>query len=207
MPHYDLDDRTLALAGVFQSAWLTHSVAHDGELDPLAVAATLGSLFRVDAASTAAVFGEVVGVKVGLRTLRAALGLRIDADMEHVMRYALGLLHLERIAARDGALMERIARGCTRAHAQSEHLGAAHPEVIATLAETWVQSVGTLTPRIIVTGRPGRLQDAAVAAQVRALLLGGFRAAVLWRQVGGSRWALLFGRGRLRGAAERLLLA
>lgn len=205
MSRYGITDRCLALAGVFQAAWLTHTVAHAGQPDPAALTATLDSLQVRDAASTAEVFGGTAGVRVGLRTLRAALGGRVDQDLQRVLRYALGLLHLERLAVRDDALMQRVARGCERAASQAEHLGPFAPATFATLAETWVQTVGTLSPRIIVEGAPGRLQDAAVAAQVRAILLGGFRAAVLWRQVGGSRWSLLFGRGGLRREAERLL--
>jgi high frequency lysogenization protein len=204
---YDDRDRTLALAGVFQSAWLVHARAFGGEADQAAVAATLGSLYRFDAPSTAEVFGGVAAVRVGLRSLRASLGGRLDSDLEHVMRYTLGLLHLERLAVADTALVERIRQGCVRAASQSEHLGALHESVYASLAETWTRTIGTLTPKIIVNGAPGRLQDPRVAAEVRALLLGGLRAAVLWRQVGGSRWALVFRRGALRATADRLLEA
>jgi high frequency lysogenization protein len=204
---YTHTDRTLALAGVFQSAWLVHTLAYGGSTDDAAAQATLGSLYRFDAGNTAEVFGGETGVKVGLRTLRAALAGRIDVDMQLVMRYALGLLHLERLATGDAGLMQRVRQGCERAASQSAHLGALHESVYASLADTWVQTLGRLSPKIIVNGAPGRLQDPRVAEQVRALLLAGLRAAVLWRQVGGSRWALIFRRGALRAEAERLLEA
>lgn len=41
------------------------------------------------------------------------------------------------------------------------------------------------------------LQDSRNADKVRALLLAGIRSAMLWRQLGGRRWQLLFSRRKL----------
>ena len=40
--------------------------------------------------------------------------------------------------------------------------------------------------------------------KIRACLLAGIRSAVLWRQVGGSKWQLLFHRKKLVQAAQQL---
>jgi high frequency lysogenization protein len=75
---------------------------------------------------------------------------------------------------------------------------------VASLAETYTQTISTLRPRIMVSGDPVRLADAAVADQVRALLLGAMRSAVLWRQCGGTRLGLLFGRRRMAFTAREI---
>ena len=59
-------------------------------------------------------------------------------------------------------------------------------------------------PRIIVQGDQGYLSNPDNAARIRALLLAGIRAAVLWRQAGGTRWNLILGRNKLVAAARRL---
>jgi high frequency lysogenization protein len=41
---------------------------------------------------------------------------------------------------------------------------------------------------------------------VRTLLLAGLRSAVLWRQLGGGRFDLMFGRKKIMREAEALLL-
>ena len=56
-----------------------------------------------------------------------------------------------------------------------------------------------------MTGDQGYLQQARIANQVRALLLAGIRSATLWRQVGGSRWQLIFQRKKLAQTVDRLL--
>lgn len=52
--------------------------------------------------------------------------------------------------------------------------------------------ISPLGPRIQVTGSPAVLQSPQVQAKVRATLLAGIRAAVLWHQVGGGRLQLMF---------------
>lgn len=79
------------------------------------------------------------------------------------------------------------------------------PAVIANLAHAYSQTLSRLTPRILVQGEPGLLKNPEVANRIRALLLAGIRAAVLWRQTGGSRLRLLFRRKRIvRGARMAL---
>lgn len=49
------------------------------------------------------------------------------------------------------------------------------------------------------------LKNAQVQAKVRATLLAGIRAAVLWQQVGGGRLQLMFSRARLVKEAKQIL--
>jgi high frequency lysogenization protein len=46
----------------------------------------------------------------------------------------------------------------------------------------------------MVQGNPHYLGQPGVVAEIRAILLAAVRAAVLWRQVGGSYWDFLFSR-------------
>jgi high frequency lysogenization protein len=62
-----------------------------------------------------------------------------------------------------------------------------------------------LTPRIMVRGEPRLLADPSIASQIRALLLAGLRATVLWRQCGGTRLQLLWSRRPILEQARLLL--
>jgi len=59
----------------------------------------------------------------------------------------------------------------------------------------------------MVSGEHGHLANPVIAAKVRAALLAGIRSAVLWRQLGGRRWQLLFSRGKIARTAAELLAA
>jgi high frequency lysogenization protein len=57
----------------------------------------------------------------------------------------------------------------------------------------------------MVSGDNQYLGDPGNANRIRALLLSGIRSAVLWRQLGGSRWQLLFQRKKLCEQARAIL--
>jgi len=65
--------------------------------------------------------------------------------------------------------------------------------------------ISPLGPRIQVTGSPAVLQNSLLQSKVRATLLAGIRAAVLWQQVGGGRLQLMFSRQRLLREAKSIL--
>jgi high frequency lysogenization protein len=57
----------------------------------------------------------------------------------------------------------------------------------------------------MINGDPQHLSNPNVVNKIRALLLAGIRASLLWRQCGGSRWHLLLHRKKLQHEANRLL--
>ncbi|MNT00829.1 High frequency lysogenization protein HflD [compost metagenome] len=57
----------------------------------------------------------------------------------------------------------------------------------------------------MVQGNPHYLGQAGVVAEIRALLLAAVRAAVLWRQLGGSYWDFLLSRKAMVEAVDRQL--
>jgi high frequency lysogenization protein len=73
------------------------------------------------------------------------------------------------------------------------------------MAGIYVDVISPLGPRIQVTGSPAVLQSPQVQSKVRASLLAGIRAAVLWHQVGGGRLQLMFSRSRLCAQAKQIL--
>ncbi|MCP4357987.1 MAG: lysogenization regulator HflD, partial [Chloroflexi bacterium] len=73
---------------------------------------------------------------------------------------------------------------------QLEHYDMTHVNVISNLANTYRQSISPLGPKIIIKGEQSYLSNPDNASRIRALLLAGIRAVLLWRQAGGNRWRL-----------------
>ncbi len=73
------------------------------------------------------------------------------------------------------------------------------------IAALYTQTISTLTPRIVVNGRPQYLQVERTVNWIRTLLFAGLRSAVLWRQLGGGRFSMLFGRKKMLEQAQSLL--
>lgn len=196
------DNRVIAIAGVLQAAHLVNSVAKRGMADQAALEASIGSVLKLDAASPRDVFGGLAGVATGLMQIERQIGRQRD-PLEQ--RYVINLLQLEsRLRAR-GDLIERVRGGVTEALALAADRPATDPEVLGCLAETYSETVSTLHPRIMVNGEPNQLERPEIANRIRALLLAGVRAGVLWHQCGGSRLLLLFQAKRTVLRAHELL--
>jgi high frequency lysogenization protein len=67
-----------------------------------------------------------------------------------------------------------------------------HSNSIARLAQLYKSTLGSLNPRIMVTGKQIYLTNQHTANHIRALLLAGIRAVSLWKSQGGRTWQLLF---------------
>lgn len=201
-----LTDATLALAGVFQAAGLVHEVALRGSVDRDRFECSMHSIFEVDPPDTVSVYGGIERLAEGLKLLRQHLGGSVSQTDLQVAKYAVAVLHLQGKLVKRQDLMARLGAGIERIrNAQLAHFPVTHENVVAAVADLYVETVSTLTPRIIVAGEHGHLSQPANANRVRALLLAAIRSAVLFRQNGGTRLRLLFGRGRYTGEAARLL--
>lgn len=203
---HPISDRVLALAGVVQAAELVNVTATGGKPDEMCVHATLSSIVKTEARDVPGVFGGLRGLSCGLQRLASLLGEASQPSDATILRYTLSLMQLQGKVMRRRALRAVLEEGIARAGNQLQHFEPAHANVLANLADTYLHSAGALQPRIMVTGDAAQLQNQRIVNLVRSLLLGGLRAAVLWRQCGGSRWMLLFMRARLHNEARRLLV-
>lgn len=201
-----ITDKTLALAGLFQAVSLVNDVARRGQADSTAFETSIRSLFITSPETTEDVYGSASQIRHGLEILLRQMGAGNaggrDADLT---RYAITVLHLERKLNKRRDLLDTVAKGLDRARRQADHFSLTHENVIASLADIYLNTVSTLTPRVMVTGEHGHLNHTPVANRVRALLLAAIRSAVLYYQNGGTRLQLLFRRKALLTEAERLL--
>ena len=121
----------------------------------------------------------------------------IPETLREPLRYALALLGLERQLAKRDDMLQVIGNRLDQIQNQVEHFGLTHDNVVAACGALYQDTLSTFRQRIQVHGDMRFLQQPAVAAKVRALLLTGIRSARLWRQLGGHRWQLVFSRGKL----------
>ena len=199
-------EQVLAFAGIWQAVKLVQQVARTGNANTVDLEASLKTLFVTDPETTEEVYGSIKTMTIGLETILDQFGEATNhRDME-LTKYVVGLMHLERKLANSPDVMQKLVKGIDLAKSQVQHFGSAsHENVIASLAETYSNTISTLAPKIIVQGDQGYLGNPNNAAKVRALLLAGIRSAVLWYQCGGRRLNLLLSRKKLLNQTKELL--
>ena len=200
----NITNQTIALAGIAQACSLVHHFATTGNADAKAFEASIGSLLKIDSNSVLDVFGDLKGIQFGLQQLDLQLGGKALTNPEQA-RYAAQLVYLQKQLAKRSDLLETIHVGIAKAQAQVEHFGVLHTNVQANLADLYHSTVSTLQPRIMVLGDQQYLGAQNTVNKIRALLLAGIRATLLWRQCGGSRWKLLLFRKKIQEEARFLL--
>lgn len=198
-------DRTIALAAVFQTADMVREIAQRGTTDESDVECLLGSLFVEEPENTESVFGHLIHLRRGLQGILDQLGNESSQRDLEMARYVITLLHLERKLNKRSAMKDEIFRGLDRVGEQRIHFPITHNNILASLAQIYSDTVSTLSPRLMVSGESLHLNNDANANKIRALLLAGIRAAVLFSQVGGRRWQILVQRRRFLESADWLL--
>jgi high frequency lysogenization protein len=173
---------------MLQAAWLVDQVARRGLADQDAIEASIGSILRIDAPDVVSVFGGLRGVEQGLKQIDRQIGRHRDPTQT---RYVINLMQLDGRLQQEAEMNRRLVSGIQQAQALAETLPGTDARVLACLADTYTDTLSRLKPRIMVSGEPSLLEQPENANRIRALLLAGVRAAVLWRQCGGGRVKLL----------------
>lgn len=198
-------DITLALAGVHQSAFLVHQLAHSGQCDSRALHTMLNSILQTDPPSTLAVYGNEEDLKPGLQTLLALFGNNQPKVSNELVRYCMNLVILSRKLLANNDALSALSNRIGQLERQLNHFAIDSDNLIGAMADIYVDVISPLGSRIQVIGSPDVLAQSIVQAKVRAALLAGIRSAVLWQQVGGRRLQFLFSRRRLCEQAENIL--
>lgn len=201
----NIRNKTLALAGVFQSASLVNQIATKGIADMHDMETIVRACLNLNPKTTEEIFGSVENMRTGLYALIEQLGDKKTQKDMNIARYVISMLYLQKKLAKRSTMLEQIARGIERAKQQSEMFDITHDNVLANLAGIYSDTVSLIPPKIMISGESGHLSNRANADRIRAVLLGGIRFAVLWSQLGGGRWHILFKRRTFVNEARRLL--
>lgn len=196
-------NQTIALAGIAQATALVDQLATTGTADPVAFKASIGSLLKIDSDSVIDVFGGLTGLKLGLEQFQQQISGSITHSEQ--ARYAAALVFLERQLSEQPDMLKKIRLGIEKAQSQAEYFDLLHENVLANLGDLYYNTISTLQPRIMVNGDESFLSRPDIVNKIRALLLAGIRATLLWRQCGGARWKFLIYRKKLENEARFLL--
>lgn len=198
-----MKDRVIALAGLMQALHQVQSMANNGHFETQPLSVCMDSLFRFDAESPEEIFGSLGNLKPGLQLFAKQLeGQTRDGAM---IKMAMSVLQLERQFDRNPESMRAVQHQLKHIGPLSNERGSTDAEVLGKCGEIYANHISPLGPKVIVQGSPAYLSQPIVVGEIRASLLAAIRAAVLWRQMGGSYWDFFISRGKMTKAAKELL--
>ncbi|MDP8174625.1 high frequency lysogenization protein HflD [Phocoenobacter skyensis] len=195
-------DISVAVAGACQAGSLVQKFAHKGNSgeDNEILGYSLKSLFVSQPDSTLAVFdNDLSHLKLGIEAAMAQFGGGKGNLGTEVSRYWIGVLALSKKLLENPDAKTELVQRLQQVERQlliceNDIL---NEQIIANLASIYREVISPLGTQIQVTGSPQHLSRTDVQNRIRATLLAGVRAGVLWQQVGGKRWQFLFARKKV----------
>lgn len=201
-------DATIAFAGMLQASELARQIATSGTCSGQAAQASVASIFNRNPEATEDVFGGIGGVRMGLRVMTELFSARSQHESLQSLNYALGLAKLGKQIRRDGKRLNAMGEELDLVEKAWHDAGETLDDsVTSQLADVYQRHVSTMGFRLSISGQPEYLKQPDKVAFVRAVLLAGLRSAILWHQVGGRQWRLVFQRGKMLEQARSLLTA
>lgn len=203
--HRRFYESNIALAGLCQAAALVKQIARTNEFDQQALATSLNSIAITNSDNTEQVFGDINYLALGYQTLLDQLSNQSTNKDVEVTRYIANLLSIERKLSANKKTMAALGERISNIQRQQQHLEITNTQMLSNLASIYTDVISPVSRKIQVAGDPEILKRPDNQNRVRAALLAGIRAAVLWRQLGGKRRHILFSRQQIVASAQNTL--
>lgn len=206
MSYHDLPSRVIAFAAMTQAAYLVDKIATTGLCPNIeAFEASLKSIMTVDSDTPLSTFGGYASLEVGFKSMIEQLDNPSNQRNLQVTKYVIGMVALEKKLTSNGSALNLLGERINQVTRQLNHFEISDESVLSNLDDIYKDIISNLGPKIQVNGKPSCLQQVITQHKIRALLLSGVRAAVLWRQLGGKRRQLLLSRKAMIQQAKQNL--
>jgi len=192
--------QNIVLAAMAQCAALVENLAVRGTADNELVAVCVNPLLNFKPDTVGEIYPHVSQLSFGMRTLQDMLGSEKQIRTTEIIRYLLGMLAIRQKLMSDGHMQEKLQSQLGElapVQRDRDDFSDASDELFAEIAKIYQATISTYTFRIHVKGNMDYLKDDKIANKIRALLLAGVRASVLWYQIGGRRWHLVLYRKKI----------
>jgi high frequency lysogenization protein len=200
------EERIIALAGVFQAAGIVAELAKTGTCDMDTYNTLLNSLFNFNPSSTLDVYGNnIQHLHQGLTVLSQISNNQLGQDNAETIRYALSLLALQKQLDKNPGMLDVISSRLNHINYNKTHFSDNNSDIASSISGLYQDTISTLKFRIQVTGNMLHLKNTPVSDKIRVMLFSGIRSAMLWRQLGGTKWQIIFGRGNIEKYSKDLL--
>lgn len=194
-------NQVMALAAMCQITKAVQQVAQTGSISDSELNQLLSGILVTNPKTPSDVFADMY-LRPGFRLVAEQLESGESKSIE-LVKYVGGLIQLERSLNANPKALNELGRRIDLVSNKLEHLNLSDESIVANLADIYAEVISPIGQRIQVFGKPALLQQKSVQNRIRALLLAGIRAAVLWRQVGGKRRHFFFGKSKIVKIAKQ----
>lgn len=194
-------NQTIAMAALCEAALLIQQVSKGQAFDSQALATLVGGIMNTAPENVDQVYPNLASLKQGSYLLVHQLSGQATSKDVEVTRYLAGMMSLSKKLLNNQTALTGLSTSLKEVERRLEHFDITDASIIGNFADIYSKNISPIGQKIKVIGTPQNLKQPVIQNQVRALLLAGVRAAVLWRQMGGKRRQFIFSRNKILKSA------
>ena len=184
----NIDEQTIALAGLYQSCYVVSNIAWKGEYSEQDFLPLVNSILQIDSTIVKDIYIDIDNINSGFIYLKKQIIGDIFTRSSETRRYVESLKILSNHLMGN---QKTIILMQTLLKELEENAGdLTIDEKAEKLSEIYRKTLSKFEPRIIVNGENKYLTNPVHASRIRTALFAGVRATLLWEQLGGSKWKL-----------------
>ena len=201
-----MNEQIIAFAAICQITSDVQSLARNGQIDSETYEINLRSVVNMSPENTLSIYGgDIKHIEKGLKVLVKQLGDENPHKDPELTKYIVNLIALAGKLTKQPKILEKLSKALSDVERQLDHFDITSENIVANLASIYGELISPLGAKIQVAGDSSVLKQPVNQQKIRALLLAGIRAVVLWRQLGGKRRHIIFKRRAMLSKAQALL--
>ncbi|ANF17029.1 hypothetical protein XW81_01230 [Buchnera aphidicola (Schlechtendalia chinensis)] len=196
----------LSLSGICQSVFFVHQLSQTGTCNEDGLKVSVNSILKINPETTLSVYGNSEkNLKSGVETLLSLLKYSNNYNISHVMlRYIFHIIILEKKLKKNVFYRKILFKKISMLIERNVNFSYSHDTLVDLLSVIYLDVISKLGSRIQIFGSQKILKNISVQNKIRCTLLAGIRSAVLWRQVGGNFFQLIFCRNQIYNQANNV---
>lgn len=190
-------NQTIALAAVCQAALLVCDASKGKSIDKEVTTQLFKGVMVTSPDSIFDVYQNIQDLRGGCESILKQMSGRTDRRDMELTRYVAGMMALSKKLMNSNKAQQDLTDTIDQISRRLDHFDISSDSVIRNFADGYSKAISPLGQKIQVMGDPNVLTQDIVQHKIRAILLAGVRAAVLWRQMGGKRRQFIFNRKQI----------
>lgn len=190
-------NQTIALAAVCQAALLVCDASKGKPINKEVATQLFKGVMVTSPDSIFDVYQNIQDLRGGCESMLKQMSGRTDRRDMELTRYIAGMMALSKKLLSSGKAQQHLTETIEQISRRLDHFDISSDSVMTNFADGYSKAISPLGQKIQVMGDPNVLTQDVVQNRIRAILLAGVRAAVLWRQMGGKRRQFIFNRKQI----------
>lgn len=190
-------NQTIALAAVCQAALLVCDASKGKPINKEVATQLFKGVMVTSPDSIFDVYQNIQDLRGGCESILKQMSGRTDRRDMELTRYVAGMMALSKKLMNSNNAQQHLTDTIEQISRRLDHFDISSDSVMRNFADGYSKAISPLGQKIQVMGDPNVLTQDVVQNKIRAILLAGVRAAVLWRQMGGKRRQFIFNRKQI----------